>query len=120
MTQAKQIALDIDLEEAADRDYTRWREGLYARISEFADEHELSFGMLALLLVDLGVSSRMIDYLATTAKPSASGLKLDLDRFRREIDEYMRGSKRDADNFILASKDLIAELAEQPTEPEKP
>ena len=63
----------------------------------------------------------MIDYLATTPKPSGSGLKLDLDRFRREIDDYVRDCKRDADDFVRSSRELIAqELAAQPATGEKP
>ena len=121
MGQPKQMPLDIeDWSVSFDEDYARWREGLYLRISEFAEEHDLSFAMLALLLVDLGITSKQIDYLATTAKPSGSGLKFDLDRFRREIDEYIRDCKRDADYFIRSSKDFIAqESTAQPTAPDK-
>lgn len=86
---------------------------LQKHVAEFADKHEVPFGMMALLLIDLGVGSRMIEYLVTTAKPSGSGLKLDLDRFRREFDDYIRDCKRDADDFVCRSKDALAEgLAE--------
>jgi hypothetical protein len=42
-------------------------------------------------------------------KPSASGLKLELDRVRREIDDYVRSSKKSAEEFVAASKKALAE-----------
>ena len=49
-------------------------------------------------------------------KPSNSGLKLDLDRFRRDIDHVVRAARKDADEFIAAAKK--AKAGELPDEPE--
>jgi hypothetical protein len=51
---------------------------------------------------------RMMAYAATVAKPSGGGLKLDLDRFRRDIEDLIRESKKDADRFIAQAKESIA------------
>jgi hypothetical protein len=114
MALPKQIPFDIDNpNHAAEGDYERWREKMYQRVSEIAEEEDISFGALALLLVDLGISSRMIEYVAATPKPSVGGLKLDLDRFRREIDDYFRGCKRDAEDFLHSSHALFEAAARE-------
>ena len=47
------------------------------------------------------------------AKPSGGGLKLDLDRFRRDADELIREMKKDADHFIAEAREsMAAELDE--------
>jgi hypothetical protein len=50
--------------------------------------------MLPLLLLRLSMTMRMIAYATSVAKPSAGGLKLDLDHFRREVDDLVRDLKR--------------------------
>lgn len=98
-----------DAEDPDRQEYERLRNLLSTQISQVAEEEEISSGMLALLLIDLGVTHRMLDYVLSVERPSGSGLKLDLDRFRREIDEYMRGSKKSADGFVLQAKEALAE-----------
>jgi hypothetical protein len=98
---------DADFE--GDDDFDRMRDMLYARVSEFAEEHDLPVGALSPLLLDLGVSSRMMDYVLSVEKPSASGLKLDLDRMRRDVDDLVRSCKRNAEEFIDHSKDALRE-----------
>ena len=112
MALPKQVPLDIENQNSGvtKGHYERWRQKLHERVSEIAEEEDLSFGMLALLLVDLGITSYMIEYVTSTSKPSVGGLKLDLDRFQREIDDYIRGCKRDADRFIESSKGLFEVL----------
>ena len=94
--------------EAVD-EFERMRELLHARISEFADEHDVPDGMLSALLLDLAVTARMMDYTLSMEKPSASGLKLELDRMQRDIADFLRDCKRNADEFIEHSKDAIAQ-----------
>jgi hypothetical protein len=114
MALPKQIPFDIDNpNHGSEDDYQRCREKLYLGVTEIAQEEDLSFETLALLLVDLGIFSRMIEYVATTPKPSAGGLKLDLDRFRREIDDFVRGCKRDAEDFISSSHGMLVEAARE-------
>ncbi len=120
MTRQKDEIFDTD-EPRSDNDYEQMRDMLYARISDFAEEHELPIGALSPLLLDLAVTTRMTDYALSVDKPSVSGLKLDLDRMQREVSDFVRDCKRHANDFIASSKDLVeqahAELeAESETE----
>ncbi len=65
--------------------------------------------MTSLILLDISVRMRMVGYALETEKPSGSGLKLDLDRFMREIDDCIRTAKKNADQFIVEAKTLRAE-----------
>ena len=108
---------------AAEGEYDKLREPLHMLIADFADKHDLSHAMLSLLLVDLGVTSRMMDYMLSVEKPSGSGLKLELDRFGREIDDFVRSSKKAADDFVSIAKEALAqavaaEAAEAAKKPE--
>jgi len=47
----------------------------------------------------------------SVAKPSGGGLKLDLDRYRRDAEELIREMKRDADQIVAQAKETI-EMAE--------
>jgi len=95
-------------DEVAD-DFERLSELLFQRIADFAEEEEVADGLLSPLLFRLAVTMRMMDYVATTAKPSGGGLKLDLDRFRRDIDDIIRATKKDADRFVAEAKESMAE-----------
>jgi hypothetical protein len=76
-----------------------------------ADIDELSRHGMALhqLVQDYtSVKMHMVGYALETEKPSASGLKLHLDRFRREMDHLIRDAKKNADQFIAQAKTLRA------------
>ena len=107
MKEPKHEQLDSDDPEF--EEFDRIRDMLHARISEFAEEHDLPVGALSPLLLDLAVTSRMTDYVLSVEKPSGSGLKLDLDRMRREVDDFVRDCKRHADEFVDHSKDVLHE-----------
>jgi hypothetical protein len=107
MKEPKHEQLDSDDPEF--EEFDRIRDMLHARISEFAEEHDLPVGALSPLLLDLAVTSRMTDYVLSVEKPSGSGLKLDLDRMRREVDHFVRDCKRHADEFVDHSKDVLQE-----------
>ena len=92
-----------------DDEFDRMQDMLSALVSDFAEQHDLPLGALSPLLLQLAVTTRMTDYVLSVAKPSSSGLKLDLDRLRRDIDELVRHSKRHADDFIAHSKDALQE-----------
>jgi hypothetical protein len=99
---------DEDFDEASEQ-YERLRDLLQARISEFADEHDVPVGALSPLLMDLAVTTRMTDYALSVEKSSASGLKLELDRMLREAGDYIRDCKRHAEDFMAHTKDAIAQ-----------
>jgi len=89
-------------------EFDRLTDLLFQQVSEFADEEEVSDGLLPLLLLRLSLSTRMMAYTTSVAKPSAAGLKLDLDRFRHDAEDLFRGMKKDADRFIAQAKEAIA------------
>jgi hypothetical protein len=93
-------------------DFDRLTHVLFERVSEFAEEEEIDDELLSMLLFRLSLTTRMMAYAENAAKPSAGGLKLDLDRFGRDIETHLRESKKDADRFITEAKASIA-AAEQ-------
>jgi hypothetical protein len=82
---------------------------LSQHVLTFADEEDISDEMLSPLLLRIAVNSRMVAYVGSTAKPSAGGLKLDFDRFRRDIEDVIREAKKDAEAFIARAKEPLAE-----------
>jgi hypothetical protein len=103
-------------EDEAVADFNRLTDLLFERVSEFADEEDVADDILPLLLLRLSATMRMIAYAASVAKPSGGGLKLDLDRFRRDADELIREMKKDADRFIAQARESLA--AAEPREDE--
>jgi hypothetical protein len=95
--------------EAAIDELDRHGMALHQLIQDYMDEHDLSDEVTSLMLLDISVRMRMVGYALETEKPSASGLKLDLDRFRRDIDDCIRAAKKNADQFIAEAKTLRAE-----------
>jgi hypothetical protein len=96
----------------AEDEFDEIQKMLQAHVSEFAEEHDLSFEMLALLLVSLGLTSRMMEYVMSVERPSGLGLKRDLDRFGRNFDDLLRNAKRGADDFVSRSMDLRQQIDE--------
>lgn len=94
------------------RDFNRLSDILFRRVGEFADAEGVADDILALLLLRLSLTIRMMSYAMSVAKPSGGGLRLDLDRFRRDADDLIREMKKDADQFIARVKQTIA-AAEQ-------
>ena len=89
-------------------DFDRLTELLHQRVVEFAEEEDIADELLSPLLLRLALTSRMVAYAATAAKPSGGGLKLDLDRFRRDIEDLIRATKKDADQFIAHARESMA------------
>ena len=98
---------DEDGREALD-EFDRLTQLLSQHLLKFAEDEDIPDEMLALLLLRIAITSRMLGYVASTAKPSAGGLKLDLDRFRRLIDDLIRETKKDAEGVVARAKEEIA------------
>ena len=98
---------DEDGQEARD-EFDRLSQLLSQHLVEFAEDQDVSDEMLAVLLVRIAITSRMVGYVASTAKPSAGGLKLDLDRFRRDIEDLIRVTKKDAEGVVARAKASLA------------
>ena len=88
--------------------FDRLTHSLFERVSEFAEDEEIDDELLSMLLFRLSLTTRMMAYAENAAKPSAGGLKLDLDRFGRDIETHLRESKKDADRFVAEAKASIA------------
>jgi hypothetical protein len=98
---------DKDKDDEED-EFGRHGQAIHELLQDYFDEHGIPDSAGALLLLSGAITLRMIGYATEVEKPSASGLKLDLDRFGREMDEAVRAAKRGAEEFIETSK---AELA---------
>ncbi len=94
---------DAELEAAID-EFDRHGVALHELVQDYMDEHDLLEEMTSVVLLNVCVRMRMVGYALETAKPSAAGLKLDLDRFRGEMDNCIRAAKKDADRFIAEAK----------------
>jgi hypothetical protein len=89
-------------------DFDRLSGILFERVSKFAVDEDVGDDMLPLLLLRLSPTLRMVNYAESIAKPSAAGLKLDLIRFRRDVEDLIRETKKDADGFIARAREAIA------------
>jgi hypothetical protein len=86
----------------------------HEHVQGFAQERDVNDGIVSLLALRISLSARMLDYVMSTEKPSGSGLKLDLDRYRRDVDEAVRAARKGADEFVAKAKQAMAEA--QPDE----
>jgi hypothetical protein len=73
---------------------------LYELVCEYMDDSELDELAMTQLLTDVALRMRMVGYGMEAEKPTAAGLKLDLDRYRRELDELIGDCKKGAEDFI--------------------
>jgi hypothetical protein len=94
---------DSDLNAAMD-DFERHSGAVFEFVQNYIDEHDLLEEVMSVVLLNISMRLRMVAYALDTEKPSVAGLKLDLDRFRREMDEAVREAKRDAERFIAEAK----------------
>ena len=108
MTTGPESAFNDEIQTSNQEEYDRLRALLNRAIGRIAEREDISAGGLALLLVDLGVTNRMLAYVLSIEKPSASGLKIDLDRFRRDVDNLMRSYKKTAEDYIVEAKEALA------------
>jgi hypothetical protein len=110
---------DEDADEALG-DFERLTEILFQRVVEFTEEEEVANELLSLLLLRLSLTVRMMAYATSVAKPSGAGLKLDLDRFRREVEEILRAAKKDADRYIATVREEFAAAGLEENDDETP
>jgi hypothetical protein len=78
-------------------------------VHEFAQEHDLNDAVVSMLALRLSLATRMFDYMMSTENPSGSGLKLELDRFRRDVEDSVRAMRKGADEYVAQAKQAIAE-----------
>jgi hypothetical protein len=90
---------------------------LHQLIEDYLEEHELHDDAGVVMLLGIAIRMRMVTYAMETEHPSASGLKMDLDRFQRVIEDSVRTAKKGADEFIEEAK-VLREQAESELEAE--
>jgi hypothetical protein len=93
---------DENENEAAD-DFDRLTDLLFQRVAEFAEDEDVPDDVLSMLLLRLSLTTRMMTYVMSVAKPSGSGLKLD-----RDAEELIREMKKEADQIVAQAKMTIA------------
>jgi hypothetical protein len=109
------FADDPEFKEFAD-EFERHREALYRLVSDYMDEEGVSETFAAHLLLDATVHMRMAAYGTGVEHPSVAGLKLDLDRLRQEMDQFVREAKKGAEDYIREVKTLREELEREEAE----
>jgi hypothetical protein len=86
-------------------DYEGHRAALFDLVSDYMDKHDLEEGYVAQLLLDLTLNMRMAAYAMGVESPSAAGLRLDLDRWQREVVGFVREAQKDAESYIQTFMD---------------
>jgi hypothetical protein len=100
-------------------EYEAHRDALLDVISNYLDDHELEEAYVAQLLFDLNLNMRMTAYGMGVENPSVAGLRLDLDRWQRDVVEAIRHAKKGAEEYIRTVKEVTAAAdAEEETKPE--
>jgi len=94
--------------DAAMDEFDRHSHAVHDFMQDYMDKHDIPEAAGADLLLSVALNMRMVGYALDVEKPSAGGLKLDLDRFRREIDDVIRHAKKGADEFIERIKPVLA------------
>ena len=108
-----------DMRQFAD-DLERHSQELHERICGYMDEEEIDENYVAHLLLESAINLRMSAYGVYVENPSVAGLKIDLDRMGRELDEMLRAAKKGAEEYIRLVKEERAKLeAEAETSPDK-
>jgi len=90
---------------------------LHQLIQGYMDEHDLSDETGSLMLLEISVRMHTVGYALETETPSAAGLKLGLDRLRREIDNLIRDAKKNAEHLIATAKTLRAAAENESEDP---
>jgi hypothetical protein len=94
--------------DAEEDEFERHGKAVHELVQDYLDMHDIPDSAGALLLLNAAISMRMIGYATEVEKPSGGGLKLDLDRFRREMEDVVRHAKKGAEEFIDTIKPVLA------------
>jgi hypothetical protein len=94
-------------------EFVRDSEALYDRVAEFMEAEDLDDVYAVELLLDVAIRLRLSAYGLGVDKPSVIGLKLDLDRWRGEIDNMVRDAKKGAEDYIAHFKEVRAAVDDE-------
>lgn len=76
---------------------------------DYIEEHAVPEDVVSALLVDVAIELRKVGYVLETEKPSVTGLKLELDRWRADFDGVVRSHKKEAESFLEEMRDAMAD-----------
>jgi hypothetical protein len=99
---------DPEVDEFAD-EFERDRDGIYSVLLDYMEQKDVGEGYAAQLLIDLMIKLRITAYGFGVESPSVAGLKLDLDRLRAEVGEFVREAKKGAEEYIVHIKEMRVE-----------
>jgi hypothetical protein len=103
---------DDDAAEGTIDEFINDSELLYDRVAEFMDANDLDDAYAVELLLDIALRLRLSAYGLGVDKPSVMGLKLDLDRWKTDIDSMIRDAKKGAEDYIDHFKKVRAAIDE--------
>lgn len=110
---------DDDLPEGddeAERVYREDEAALFEALDGVMEERGIGEHDLVPLLLAAVYHYRSLAYVADTAKPSEAGLKMDLDRLRKMVDEVHRGYRKNAAQVVAEISEMLdAPVAVTPT-----
>jgi hypothetical protein len=105
---------DADLDETEfHAEWERHQREIHDLVEDYREENDIGDAAVSMMLMTVGLNMRMTAYALDVDKPSASGLKLDLDRFKRDIDSLFREARKNAEAFIETAKTLIEDAARE-------
>jgi hypothetical protein len=78
-------------------------------VLDYVEENEVPEETAIVSLIQLAVSMQMATYMGSVEKPSVNGLKMELERFGKDIDEMLREAKNGAAEFVEDYKAAMAE-----------
>ena len=76
-------------------------------VLDYVEDNDVPEATAIVALIELAVSMNMGAYVGSVEKPSVSGLKMEIERFGKEIDAILRDAKKNAEGFIEDYKSAI-------------
>lgn len=97
------------------------QDALFRALAALMEERELDEDTIVPMLVDALYHYRALAYVAATAKPSEAGLRMDLDRLHKQIEDVHRDYRKNAAEIVSELASFVAALdAEGAVETVKP
>jgi hypothetical protein len=109
MSDAEDVPGDDEVPDEFVEEFERHRDAIFDRLYDYMEKTEINEAYVAQLLVDAMIRMRMTAYGVGVESPSVAGLKLDLDRLRNEVGEFLREAKKGAEEYIGHIKKMRAE-----------
>jgi hypothetical protein len=110
-----------DPDEAGDKLQREDQDALFRALAAVMEDRELDEDTIVPMLVDALYHYRALAYVAATAKPSEAGLRMDLDRLHKQIEEVHRDYRKNAAEIVRELVSFVAALdAEMADETVKP